>query len=168
MNKKSKTKLIAILTMLFLVGCKENEVQIEPTESTIIEIIEPETIETTESTIETEPVETEFVDMNGVYYPSSTYSKEYGAAFANEDVEMYNSCNSDRILVDYIPKYQTMQLLYMDLYHSFVIYNGKVGYVDNSSLTYLPDDYIEVDISDQKVKVVDNNETVLYCDVVTG
>ena len=168
MNKKSKAKLMAILTMLSLVGCKKSEIQLEPTESSIIEIVEPETIETTEATIETEPVETEFIDMNGVYYPSSTYSKVNGAAFANEDIEMYNSCNSDRFLVDYIPKYQTMQLLYMDLYHSFVIYNGKVGYVDNSSLTYLPDDYIEVDISDQKVKVVDNNEIVLYCDVVTG
>ena len=123
--------------MLSLVGCKENEVQVEPAESTIIEIVKPETIETTETAIETEPVETEFVDMNGVYYPSSTYSKVNGCAFANEDVEMFNSCNSDRFLVDYIPKYQTMQLLYMDLYHSFVIYNGKVGYVDNSTLTYL-------------------------------
>ena len=92
MNKKSKARLIAILTMLSLVGCKENEVQVEPAESTIIEIIEPETIETTETAIETEPVETEFVDMNGVYYPSSTYSKVNGCAFANEDVEMFKKC----------------------------------------------------------------------------
>ena len=94
MDKKTKARLMAMLTMLSLVGCKENEVQIEPTESTIIEIIEPETIETTESTIETEPVETEFVDMNGVYYPSSTYSKVNGCAFANKDIKMYSSWSS--------------------------------------------------------------------------
>ena len=48
MNKKSKSRLMAILTILSLVGCKENVVQVEPTESTIIEIVKPETIETTD------------------------------------------------------------------------------------------------------------------------
>ena len=41
MKKQTKAKLMAILTMLSLVGCKENDVQVEPSESTIIEITEP-------------------------------------------------------------------------------------------------------------------------------
>ena len=155
MKKQTKAKLMAILTMLSLVGCKKSEVQVEPSESTIIEI--------------TEPTKSYFIDEDGVYHPDESFIKVNGAAFARMSIPLYNSWFRDRERINYVPQLQTVKLLYSNEEFSFVrIEDGTVGYLDNSLITLLPEDYVEIDISDQKVKVVDNNEIVLYCDVVTG
>lgn len=155
MKKQTKAKLMAILTMLSLVGCKENNDLVEPTESTIIEI--------------TEPTKSYFIDEDGVYHPDESFRKVNGSAFARMSIQLYDSWFKDRKMINFVPQLQTVELLYSNEEFSFVkTEDGTVGYLDNSLITLLPEDYVEIDISDQKVKVVDDNEIVLYCDVVTG
>ena len=155
MKKQTKAKLMAILTMLSLVGCKENNDLVEPTESTIIEI--------------TEPTKSYFIADDGVYHPDESFRKVNGSAFARMSIQLYDSWFRDRKMINFVPQLQTVELLYSNDEFSFVkTEDGTVGYLDNALITLLPEDYVEIDISDQKVKVVDDNEIVLYCDVVTG
>ena len=87
MKKQTKAKLMAILTMLSLVGCKENNDLVEPTESTIIEI--------------TEPTKSYFIDEDGVYHPDESFRKVNGAAFARMSIPLYNSWFRDREKINY-------------------------------------------------------------------
>ena len=41
-------------------------------------------------------------------------------------------------------------------------------YIDENSITLLPDDYIEVDIEDQSLKLYQDNDEVLSSDIVSG
>ena len=51
---------------------------------------------------------------------------------------------------------------------SYVKYNDIFGYVYNDYLKSLPEDYIEVDISDQNIKYHMGEDIILDSDVVTG
>ena len=113
MKRQTKAKLMAILTMLSLVGCKENNVQVEPSESTIIEI--------------TEPTKSYFIDEDGVYHPDESFIKVNGTAFANMSIQLYDSWFIDRKRVNIVPEYQTIELLYLNEDFSFVrMANGTV------------------------------------------
>lgn len=51
---------------------------------------------------------------------------------------------------------------------SYVKYGDLFGYVSNKYIKELPEDYIEVDISDQNIKYHIGEEIILESDVVTG
>lgn len=153
-SQKRKAKLLAILTTLSLLGCSNKEVS---------EIAYTET-ESLEGHIE-------IVYSNGVLYPSriDDFSETEYDAFARMSIPVFNSYKRDKEVIGVISEYQTMDRIYSNGEYSYVTtLDGISGYVIDELITVLPDNYIEVDLSSQKVKVVNNGEIVLYADVVTG
>ena len=166
-SKKRKAKLLALLTIMSLIGyASYKHISDKQEEMSVVQI---ETMEPTKTLNEGEHIE--IIDKNGVIYPSKldnfTQSEFY--AFAKQPIAIYDSYKMDKEVIGCIPKYQCVNGIFSDGDLSYVVTeNGQTGYVHNCMIEILPDNYIEVDLSDQKVKVVDDNEIVLYCDVVTG
>ena len=159
--KKRKAKLLAILTLLSLVGCKTKTIQEEIGTIT--------TTNYSNLTYFEKPKQIEVVDNNGVVYPNKDFEQTDYDAFARMSIPLYDSYKRDKEVIGRIAEYQSMDRTYTNGEFSYVTTeDGKTGYVHDELIIVLPHNYVEVDISDQKVKVVDNNETVLYCDVVTG
>lgn len=163
--KKNKTKaiLLAILTSLSLIGCKNNNADVEE-----------------ESIYNLEESHVQIVYVNGNIFPSKldNFTINNNNAFARMSISIYDSYKRDKEIIGCIPEYQTMEILYSNEEFSYIkTTNGRsakenldtiYGYVHNDLITILPDNYIETDISDQTVKVVDNNETVLYTTMTSG
>lgn len=73
-------------------------------------------------------------------------------------------------IIDRLNKYDKIELLpelYGDFQH-IKTSNGICGYIETVFLEVLPSDYVEVDISDQKLYLHKQNEVVLNADVITG
>lgn len=159
--KRRKAKFLALLTLLSLIGCKTNETK------------DKEEMSITQSTASflDEGKHIEIVDKNGVIYPTKTqnFIETECNAFARMSIALYDSYYIDKEPIGHVAEFQVVHRIFTNGKMSYVIReDGQTGYVYDELITVLPDNYVEVDISEQKVKVVDNNEIVLYCDVVTG
>lgn len=142
MNKK---RLIAYtLAITSLLGCNKEEKINETTSPSISNIIEEKTIE---------PVKTEIAKY----------------AFAICDIEIKDEYNNT---IKTINKYDTLTVLnYSETKQGkaeVVLEDGTFAYIDYMLLEILPETYVEVDISKQKLYCYYNNELVLKADVVTG
>ena len=109
-----------------------------------------------------EPVE--IVDMNGVLYPTKDknfYEVDYDI-FANMSIQLRDSYKIDYILIEVISEYQKLHALYTNGEYTYAVSEaGNTGYVPNVLITELPSNYIEVDLSDQKVSIINNNEIII-------
>lgn len=167
-RQKRSAILLATLNLLYLMGCKSNDkVDIDTTVETTIET----TYETTEATTPITYENIEIVDQNGVVYPTDVerfVDAEFDG-FAKMPIPLYDSFKYDKEIIDVIPQYQTVDRLYSDGEFSYVkTEDGKTGYVHDELLEILPDSYIEVDLSEQRVIVVYKHDIVLDASVVTG
>lgn len=95
------------------------------------------------------------------------------------DVNKYAYVSSDsttlsNVCEDYIgdvklDKFQKVYVLYETNGYSYALCeNGRYGFIKKSDLTTLEDEYIEVDISDQKLYYYVNNELVVETPIITG
>lgn len=164
--KKNKTKTIflAILTSLSLIGCKKNN-----------DIPKEESVYKLE-----EGTHVQIVYANGNIFPSKldNFNINNSDAFARMSIPIYDSYKIDKEIIGCIPEYQTVKVLYSNEEFSYIKTTNGIpfkedldtiyGYVHNDLITILPENYIETDISEQTVKVVDNNETVLYTTMTSG
>lgn len=157
-NNKRKTILLAVITSISLLSCKKEEVVNEKILESHVQI----------------------VFDNGNLYPSKldNFNKEDYTAFARMSIPVYDSYKNNKENIAIMPEYQTMEILYSNDKYSYIKTTNAIplkedtniiyGYVDNDLITKLPENYIETDISDQTVKVVDNNEIVLYTHITSG
>ena len=155
-KQKRRAKALAVLTALSLslYAIKSNKTTSN---------------DTIEEVYSYEPVE--IVDMNGVLYPTideGFYNVDYDV-FARMSIQLRDSYKYDGEMVEIIPEYQKLHALYTNDEYTYAISeNGNTGYVPNVLITELPSNYIEVDISDQMVYIVNNNEIIHNCEVTTG
>lgn len=149
MNKK---RLIAYtLAITSLLGCNKQNKEIETT------------TQTTEPTYTSIPQET----IKETIQPVKTEIAKY--AFAICDITLYDESNN---ITNQINKYDTLTILnYNEKQEGkteVVLEDGTFAYIDYMLLEVLPENYVEVDISKQKLYCYYNNELVLTADVVTG
>lgn len=104
--------------------------------------------------------------------PKRTYSGKF--AYTNQNSIIYDENGNILYNVD---SYQKAIVLNNDNERKHVIVSGLgdvgdditiEGYIDNYCLTELPDTFVEVDISLQKVYLYENGELVLEANVITG
>ena len=120
------------------------------------------------------------VDYNGnKAYVSADYTEQIRQEHKNEDLTISNICYfpygatlySDKDLNDKIldvPALESGVVYYQEGNSYFVETEGYNGYVPMSSLSFLNNSAIIVDISDQILKFYENNQLILECPVITG
>ena len=140
---KRITALAIALLMPYLVSCKKQEpdISLEDTEATygITASVEEETTKE-----ETEPVEV-FEEFE---------------AYLTEDIQNDELTSEKYDKVKVWEKDGDKYLVENSIYES--------TYLNEDQISKLPKDYIEVDISDQTLRLYKDGEEVLYSDVVTG
>lgn len=118
------------------------------------------TIYNTDDNIETY---TENVIQNNISVDNESTNRY---AYLLNDETVYN-INGE--IINYIEQFQKVEVL--DLFGEYThvkFQSGNYGYIKSTSLEHLPDSFVEVDITDQNLKVIYNNEIVLDTAVVTG
>ena len=96
--------------------------------------------------------------------------KIHNFAYITNDTPLYDIKMNE---IDYIDKYQKVFVYNTENNIAMVHYyndNGemKIGYVYQDSIELLPQLFVEVDISDQKVQMYQDNKLILATDTVTG
>ena len=102
------------------------------------------------------------------YVESESITNEYtyGYAIYDDGAKVYDTYGVE---IGKIEQYEPVKIIDSNDTQSFVeTRNGIKGLMYNSMINKLPDDFIDVDISDQLVTVYNDNEKVLEADVVTG
>ena len=161
-SQKRKARFLAILTALSLFGCTLKDMD---------DVKITKASDEYDGPLFKDGYHIEIVDRNGSIYPvkRNGFNEAIYTGFSNIYIPLYDSHKEDKNVINYISEYQTFNITHSnDLYSYITTEEGFTGYVDNSFITILPDNYIEVDLSMQKVKVVENNEIILCADVVTG
>lgn len=100
-------------------------------------------------------------------YAKTTDVNKY-AYVSSESTTLSNVCE-DYIGDVKLDKFQKVYVLYETNGYSYALCeNGRYGFIKKSDLTTLEDEYIEVDISDQKLYYYVNNELVVETPIITG
>lgn len=160
--KKRKKLLKAILSIVIILnmsGCTIDfaEKQEKFTTTTEFNI----TMEEKETELTTELV-TEITTTEPVFYDDESII----CTTCNLNLRKDKNIDSDVITV--IDKYNTLEKIKTNGVSDYVNYNGVKGYVSSKYTKELTTTYVEVDISDQELKLYKDNEMILKCDVVTG
>jgi len=101
--------------------------------------------------------------------PIDSFKPVYSFAYVKETSPIYDSYTDNKNEIMYIDMYQKVLIeTSNDYFYSVKTEDGIVGYMNISNLEILPENYVEVDLSSQTVRVVDDYEEVLNCYVVTG
>lgn len=100
-------------------------------------------------------------------YAKTTDVNKY-AYVSSESTTLSNICE-DYIGDVKLDKFQKVYVLYETNGYSYALCeNGRYGFIKKDNLTTLEDEYIEVDISDQKLYYYVNNELVVETPIITG
>lgn len=100
-------------------------------------------------------------------YAKTTDVNKY-AYVSSESTTLSNVCE-DYIGDVKLDKFQKVYVLYETNGYSYALCeNGRYGFIKKDNLTTLEDEYIEVDISDQKLYYYVNNELVVETPIITG
>lgn len=158
MKKKNKVLLLSLITTLGIISCadKINGNAIDNTNN--IEI-------NNEEILPRAPFGYKYEDGK-LIRDNNIFIEIYNYAYVKYDTEMYNAKNE---VIGYVNQYDKVYATATnDIITVIIREDGLNGYVYNNSIELMPKDFIEVDISEQKVNVYNNNENVLEADVVTG
>lgn len=103
------------------------------------------------------------VEDNIKEYKDNTYGYLKKAVYLKED----NDKNSKKIKK--VDQYQKVKLIEKEDNWDLVKFGNKKGYIKDNNITILKGEYIEVDISKQKLKYFNKNgKVIVKTDVVTG
>ena len=116
-------------------------------------------------------------EIESVEEPIIKHKEENTNKFIEIDKDAYLKC--DTVLYsDYeygiyeiatLETYEKVHIISQNNDLAFVkTQDGLYGFIEPTTYELLPDNYVEVDISDQNLRVVYDNEEVMNCDVVTG
>lgn len=134
----------------------EFEPELEPTQPVEAEKEKPVTTPTPEETEKPNPVNEKFEQLNDFAYLKETSS-------------LYDSSDDIKEEIEKIEKYQKVFRISTDGNYDYVqTEDMKYGYIKSEMLGVLPDLFVEVDISDQTVKLYKDNDVILTTLCVTG
>jgi len=89
--------------------------------------------------------------------------------FVKKDVSLRTDAKKDSDKISKIKKYEKVKLISKLNGWSYVKYNRKKGYIKDKNIKKLLKEFIDVDISEQKLRYYDKNgEVVIKSDIVTG
>lgn len=179
MRKNRKAILLSLLTIAGIASCS---IQKKELDDNIEEysVIESNSDNRDFSDIElcdkTYTYEVETETSANETYQDKTASKETSDflevgkyAFLLEDSVLYTLYENEMYKITDIEKYQKVFVESSNGEYARVhTDNDMIGYISIKSLEYLPKDYIELDLSDQEVKVYNDDELVFRANVVTG
>lgn len=171
MTHKQKIALFLGLEM-FITGCKvsaapdKDEDTFAPKELAVVDTTF--TRELPNIKIEEEPIIEEPEEVASPLpelEPGNEFA-EINFAYTKEEITLLNDTDWSEIP---LAKYQTVGIIrdYGEIAY-VVSFDGDYGYIETKTLEYLPDLFVEVDISDQVVKLYKDNELILVTDTVTG
>lgn len=100
-----------------------------------------------------------------VGFNDNTEREEY---FAKVDLPLREEVLEDSKVIDTIVEFDIMELIYEDDDYFYVSYNDKCGFIDKKDVELIEGDYVEVDISDQRLIYNQNGDIRIDTDVVTG
>lgn len=134
----------------------ESKPDLEPTKPAETEKEKPVTTSTPEETEKPNPVNEKFEQLNDFAYLKETSS-------------LYDSSDDIKEEIEKIEKYQKVLRISTDGNYDYVqTEDMKYGYIKSEMLGVLPDLFVEVDISDQTVKLYKDNDVILTTLCVTG
>lgn len=98
-----------------------------------------------------------------IEYPDHTYG------FMKEDAYLKKSDSKKSKNIIKIEKYQKVKLINKTDKWVYIKYSGKKGYIKRKNIKRIKEKFIDVDISEQKLKFYDENgEIIIKSDVITG
>lgn len=173
MKRNKKAILLSFVTTLTLIGYSpkiikkidENRetVVVTPSSTPKLDYNREIVVITPTEIKEHEIIETTTINKIDSFKPVYTF------AYAKETSPVYDTYNNEKNELMYVEKYQKVLIeTANEEFYKIKTEDGITGYVDIYNLEMLPDNYVEVDLSSQTVRVVDNYEEVLNCYVVTG
>ena len=89
--------------------------------------------------------------------------------FVKEDVSLREESNKKSKKIANIEKYEKIELISKSEGWDFVKYNGKNGYIKDKKIKKILQEFIDIDISEQKLRYYDSNgKVIVKSDIVTG
>lgn len=149
-NLKLKKAIFTIGMSCLITGCKEYELK--------------------EINVETQEIVQDklaYID-NDIIVISEEIVEYKENIYTTANLNLRKDANTDCEIITVIDKCQKVARIEDLGEWSYVKYNDLYGYVNNSYINKLPDNYIEVDISEQNIKYHIGEEIILDSDVVTG
>ena len=151
-NLKLRKTFFTIGLSITLMGCSNYEVKTINTE--IIEETEDNKIESNSIELEEKETETSKLDIKSIEYKENSYT--------TSNLNLRNDSNLEGNVIIVIDKCQKLMEVENLGEWSLVRYGEYIGYVSNKYIKTLPEDYIEVDISDQNIKYHRYSNTTTY------
>ena len=149
-NLKLKKAIFTIGMSCLITGCKEYELK--------------------EINVETQEIVQDklaYID-NDIIVISEEIVEYKENIYTTANLNLRKDANTDCEIITVIDKCQKVVQIEDLGEWSYVKYNDLYGYVNNNYIKELPDNYIEVDINDQKLEYHIGEEIILESDVVTG
>ena len=158
--KKAMIYLTAGFITLSATGCKDNVDK----DTTKIEASLTKNKEVTNKKIEDNDRQKEEKKKNELVI----FDKKL-PAYLKQGVSLKKSISTNSKKLKKISKYQKVNIIGEKGDFDFIKYNNKKGYVKKSNLEKINNDYVEVDISEQKMKYFNkDNKKIFSSSVVTG
>lgn len=162
MYKKKLALLLA--TILTLTGCQN----VQNNKNEKYDAITLEQLETTipkpESTLEPTNLPE---NVSSTVYDILNDKINYEFGYIKENTKVYNVL--DNSILDNIEKYQKVIVLSKNEKYSVVqTESNLIGNINNEYIGTLPDTFVEIDLSEQKVIFYIDNEIAIKSDIVTG
>lgn len=147
----------------FIINDKVVQFDEEEEEPIIEEIVAPEVVVTPEPTVEPTPEST----------PEPTpiiIGETHFFAYLKRESNFYNTCACEGEEVKYViaPFQKVLVLEEGDTYCYVQDEDMNYGFIDKNNLEYLPDTYVEIDLSEQVLELYKNHDVILTTLVVTG
>lgn len=89
--------------------------------------------------------------------------------FVKKNVSLKSKANKNADKINKLKKYEKVKLISKSNGWNYVKYNGQKGYIKDKNIKKLLKEFIDVDISEQKLRYYDSNGNVIIkSDIVTG
>ena len=173
-NLKLKSAILTLGLSFVLTGCNDYETEIHIDTYKIEKSIEnDEMIEQVSLEIQNEEIEQSDLNEQDEIIEEVILEQEEVIEYKENiynttSLNLREDSNTNCEILTVIDKCQKLVQIEDLGEWSYVKYGDLYGYVSNDYIKELPDEYIEVDISDQKLKYHNGEEIMLESDVVTG
>lgn len=102
-----------------------------------------------------------------IKFESKYLDNTYG--FVKKDISLRKEANKSSDKISNIKKYEKVKLISKSNGWDYVKYNGENGYIEDKNIKKILKEFIDVDISEQKLRYYDSNGNVIIkSDIVTG
>ena len=155
--KQALLFLISGTISLTTIGCsKTNNSEIALEERVVTNIDDDKTTNDVKTTEEK-------LDKPVYNYPDNTYG------FVKNNISLRKDSNKKSKKLARLEKFEKVKLISKSEGWTLVKYNGKKGYIKSKKVKKILDEFIDIDISEQKLRYYDSDGNIIVkSDVVTG